>query len=420
MLTQRMMIQIVADKLAGGKPVVAVEQLTEPWRTCYETLNQIEPGANPAIVAAALLKALQNRPDRNEIVGKIFATQPSGKPSFPSLAEIADSLPPIEFVWDQWLPRGMLTVFGASQGAGKSFLALDLAYRCVMNIGWPDGAPIMRPGANVIYIDAEGVPQILNERASHYGIDREKLYLMTPPPGGMIDFGTYESQDHLVEMSAALEPELIVIDSLSSIHTRGQNNIEDVRSLLSYFTQLAAYYRTGLLLLHHIRKPGLGQQMLMFDLSMEDLSGSGHITAMARVVWGLHVIQTSPEPDPNGPRKLKMLKTNLGAYAAPLSFQFAPFESDGVYLDWSTQVPEHYTPETKTDTCEAWLEILLSEATEPLKPADIIELARQEGFGRSTVYRARKNLGSKIKDSEGYKCPANGWVWAGKQDPGDD
>jgi RecA-family ATPase len=184
----------------------------------------------------------------------------------------------------------MLTLFGAAPGAGKSFVSLDLAWRITSGGKFPDGKPVPNTG-KVIYVDAEAVPQILNERAQNYGVNRKHLFLLLPDPGEVVDFGGEKYRDRLINMTATLHPDLVIIDSLSSIHTRGQNNVEDVRDLLSFLTQLAESYRVGLLLIHHIRKPASGQNIQMYDLSMSDLSGSGHIVAMARVVWGLH---TSP------------------------------------------------------------------------------------------------------------------------------
>jgi hypothetical protein len=160
-------------------------------------------------------------------------------------------------------------------------------------------------------VDAEMVPQILNERAQNYGMDRSKLFLMLAEPGEMIDLGKLHYQERLSEMTHILQPELIIIDSLSSIHNGDQNNVEDVRSLIGYLTRLAGWANCGLVLVHHIRKPaGGGQRMMNVDLGMEDLSGTGYITEQAHVVLGLHVVQTGPKFDPNGPREFKMLKNS--------------------------------------------------------------------------------------------------------------
>ena len=314
-----------------------------------------------------------------------------------------------------WLDsaRTVLTVLGASQGSGKSFVATDLAYRIIHNIGFPDGSPVKRPGANVIYVDAEMVPQILNERTQNYQMDRSKLFVMLPEPGDMLDLGRDHDRERLSEMAAILKPELIIIDSLSSIHNGGQNNVEDVRSLIGYLTRLVGWANCGLVLVHHIRKPaGGGQRMMNVDLGMEDLSGSGYITQQARVVLGLHVVQTGPKFDPNGPREFKMLKNSIGKYPEPLGFSFAPLHPNGVMLKWDTKAPEVYREPSQRDECAEWLEDLLKANPEGIFPKDVVSMGVDEGFSRPMIYRARKELSPHIQNTQGRQAPGNRWKWS--------
>lgn len=413
MLSKRMQIQAVADKLAGLPGRVEASKLQEPWATCWRALDQAADGNGHA----ALTAALSAHPEREQIVELILSAKPGYTPQFQSLQELARSLRPIEWLWPGWIPRGMLTLLGAAQGSGKSFLALDLGFRIIHGKGFPDGAPVPRAGAPIIYVDAEMVPQILNERAEHYQVDRSRLYVMLPEAGEMIDLGDPKYQERLGEMCVTLQPELIIVDSLSSIHSKGQNNVEDVRALLGFLTQTANDYNLGLLLIHHIRKPGGGQQsMLQFNLGMEDLSGSGHITAMARVVMGLHVVQTGPEFDPNGPRELKMLKTNLGPYRDSLGFEFAPLQPRGVYLKWLNTAPETFREPTKLDEVVDWLEKQLMTASEPQKPKDLVDRAVEMGYSRALLYRARELLTGKVRNTAGRKSPDNCWKWVGDDD----
>lgn len=403
MLTRKLQIQALSDRLAGYPVLYSARSFQEPWRTCWLALE----GATVEHYRETLVKALANNPERTKILETLFAARPGYKMHFDSLEEIAPELLPIEWLWPGWLPRGMLTLFGAAPGAGKSFVGLDLCWRITTNQGFPDGSPVPNPDANIVYVDGEAVPQILNERALAYGVDRKRLFLLLPDPGEAIDFGEEKYRDRLLEMVATLQPELVIIDSLSSIHSKGQNNIEDVRELLGFLAQVAEAHRTGMLLIHHIRKPGNGQNMQMFDLTMSDLSGSGYIVAMARVVWGLHVIQTGPAVNPNGPRLLKVLKTNLGPYEDPLSFTFAPLRPKGVTLRWTKDTPGTYQEPTKLESCKAWLLTLLAEET--MKPAEIVELGETEGFARSLIFRARRDLNDQIENTEGKNSPQNRW-----------
>jgi hypothetical protein len=53
---------------------------------------------------------------------------------------------------------------------------------------------------------------------------------------------------------------------------------------------------------------------------------------------------------------------------------------------------------------------VLAEAGEPLRPKEVATLAREYGFPRATVYRAREKLGEAIEElSSGPRDPAKRW-----------
>ena len=409
MLTRRMQVQAIADRLAGLDVQAQFKDFDMPWQLCWQAVV----GAQPGHEQDALHLVVSGLPEPKQILETILATRPGYRPEILSLEDIAPGLPPIEWVWDGWIPRGLLTVLGASQGSGKSFVATDFAYRIIHNQGFPNGAPIKHPGANVIYVDAEMVPQILNERAKNYAMDRSKLFLMLAEPGEMIDLGKEYYQERLTEMTAILKPEMIIIDSLSSIHSGGQNNVEDIRSLIGYMTRLAGWANCGLMLVHHIRKPaGGGARMMNVDLGMEDLSGSGYITQQARVVLGLHVVQTGQKFDPNGPREFKMLKNSIGVYPEPLGFSFAPLHPTGVMLKWDTHAPKIYHEPNQADVCKEWLQGLLKNCPEGLKARKVVESGQEFGFSRAMIFRVRKELGGHIQNTDVPKSPENRWKWS--------
>jgi hypothetical protein len=406
-----MQIQGIADRAAGLEVTYDSRLFDDPYRSIYEALRDVHvSGEGVGSVNRVILEALQDREDKQEIFTEILTADPGGTMDVESLADIADGLPPIEYEWYPWLPKGLLTVLGASQGVGKSFVGLDLAHR-VIDLGrWPDGDECPRPGWPVVYLDAESVPQLINERADYYGMDKSKLYLLHAGPGGAIDLGEQAWRDYLIETVAATEPALLIIDSLSAIHSKGQNNVEDVRALLGFLTQLTDFYQIATLLIHHIRKPGGGVQMQMFDLDLSDLSGSSYITQVARVVWGLHIVQTEQEPDPNGPREMRMLKNNLGPTAEPMTFEFVPLHPRGVGLKWKQGAPERYHP----PTCKDWLADFLQSSGEPVRPSEVIAAGELEGHARRTIYRARARLKDVVQDTEeNRQNPNNCWEWVG-------
>jgi hypothetical protein len=408
MLTTRMQVQYIADRLAGFPVEAEGRFFAQPWQACWNAINSAAVGCEQN----ALYTITSSLPNQSDVIQAILGTRPGYVPSIRSLDEIGPDLPLIEWVWKDHIPRGLLSILGASQGSGKSFVALDFAYRIIHNIGFPDGAPIMRPGANIIYVDAEAVPQIMRERANYYRMDQKKLFPMLADPGEMIDLGLQKYQDRLTEMVEYLKPELIIIDSLSSIHTRGQNNVEDLRALVGYLIRLAGWANCGLLLIHHIRKPSMGNRMMNVDFGMEDLSGSGYITQQARVVMSLRVVQTRAEFDPNDARELKVIKSNLGAYPKPLGFTFESVFPEGAKLKWNASAPKQYREPTESDECAEWLEDVLKENPEGLRPKEIEKKGVKLGFSRSMIHRVRRKLAAHIRNTHGRQAPDNAWMWS--------
>lgn len=328
-----------------------------------------------------------------------------------SFADLAPLLSDVTWLWESWIPRGMLTLLGAVAGAGKSMIALDLCKTVMHGLPFPNGARNPYPeGAPAIYVDAEVVPQIIRERAMRWQMNMEQLYLMLPLPNEMVDFSRSEYREMLRSMASSIKPGLIIIDSLSSITSKGENAIEDVRLILGFLNEIAQAYNCAVVIVHHLRKRGGLQIGMQFELSIDDFRGSSHITAMARSVIGLSVVQTGPDNDPNGPRKLSILKSNLCRIPDPIGCEFMSLHPTGVFIQWDAKAPEPYRAPTKLEECQLFLERLLKD-TEPMPPKDIVGMARDEGFSRDLVFSARKALGSKIRNTGGYKDPNNEWEW---------
>jgi len=339
--------------------------------------------------------------------------KPDREINYLDLGSFAATLPPIEWLWPSWIPRGFISLLGAVPGAGKSLVALDLAKRIIQGENWPDGTRNTAPTNRVIYVDAELVPQLQHARAKSWGMDESQLFLMLPRPNDMIDFGSQEYRDQLRSMIENIQPSLVVLDSLSSITSRGENNVEDIRSIMGFFNEMASNYQIGLLLIHHLRKQGSQQMRLPLNtgrISIDDFRGSGHIIAMSRSVLALSTVRTSADNDDrNGPRKLEIVKTNLGAYPDPLGCELMPLHPRGVFLKWSTEAPKPYKEPTKADLVRAWLQEILHE---PLSPKDVIERGAEEGWSRATIYRAKREMGTLIANTEGHQSPHNKWVLA--------
>lgn len=399
MLTRRMQYQAIANLRVGIKCKLSVAKFDDDLRSAAQAII-----ANPDNADQAMSNALSGYKNAQIILQAIFQCKPSkngDKSTSMSLAEIAPDLKPIRYLWKNWIPLGMITLFGSIPGAGKSMIALDLCKRIIHGEDWPDGTSNTFRGRKVIYVDAELVPQITLARASAWSMDTTKLYMLMPEPNDIIDLARESDRDRLVEMVNEINPALVVIDSLSSISCKGENAVEDVRQILSFLNALAGDSDIGLVLIHHLRKRN---PLALMDLvTQDDFRGSSHIIAMCRSVMALSIIQTSKERDPNGPRRLDIVKNNLNRIPDPMGIVFKPLHPAGVIIEY-TDAPKQYHDPTEIERCIEWLQTILHD-----NPMSISELADEQIYSRSMIFRARERIADQIENTEGNKSPDNKW-----------
>jgi hypothetical protein len=403
-----MQMQAVADRLRGIETDLPLGSFWPQWSDAYEVASGDDAQrALNQMIARGVIEREEMRQLMELIDDPLM---------FLSLEDMADDIEPVDWWWPSWIPRRMLSCLGAEQGAGKSMIAEDLCHRLIDGLPFPDGSPMVSNGeSTAIYIDAEDVPQVINDRAEWWQMDRSRFYLMSPSTmereGAIIDLNDPVYQDELVEMCWRINPDLVVVDSLGNASSRGENNVEDVRDLLSFLNGVAKWANTSVLLVHHLRKPGNNAGGKNGFVSIHDFAGSRHITAMARSVIGLSVVQTRSRPDPNGPRRLAVIKTNLCKYPDPLGMEFNYGSGDSVFLEYG-DAPDPYEEPTKEDECADWILETLELGGEPMKPKDLVDMAKEMGFSRAVVFRARDTLDGTVINTEGRRHPQNRWALA--------
>jgi hypothetical protein len=302
-----------------------------------------------------------------------------------------------------------MTLLAAAPGSGKSYLALDLAKRILEASKFPDEQPVRVENGRVLYIDAENSVHMHLRRAVDLGMDLSRLYFISPKQGGLIDLTQREEQEILLEKVDYVQPDLIIIDAFGNLSIRGENAVEDVRELMAYLDCLSQEAEAALVIIHHVRKglPILGRSN---TISMDDVRGSGHISAMARSILGLAVFQNPDRPEEeNGPRILRIIKSNISPIPEPLCFELVQKDDENAFLEW-VPLPNELKRSSSVGSCKAWLMELLRRRGE-MKPQEVIELPKEAGFSRSILYQARNGLGERIESTRAKHDPENTWKW---------
>lgn len=412
-------IQIVADAIVGRETYTPTRKLDTPWATYLTWIAEYRDDAGAHCEVAQLLNdfytryILRGEEDVQEHYKRIRAaiTDPI---NYPNAAEVIDTLPDVRWLWKNWIPRGLVSLLAATPGTGKSYLALDLAHRLITGGVWPDGSPVQDPSP-VLYVDAEYVPSIVKLRLSVWRRpDLTNLTLMWPDAErSFINLDDVLDRERLWDMCEQVRPGLVIVDSYGSVTLRGENNKEDVQLLLAFLSLISQEFDCGMMIVHHLRKSPGGQRGFL-PMTTDSIRGSGHIPAMARNVLGLQWIPTSEHPDENGPRRLWVLKSNVAQHPDPLGVLLDPHpENDEVALLRYGDAPQAYREHTKSDECAEWLEDVLREAGEPLKPKEIFEMGKPIGFRKRMISEVRGKMKERIIDTEDKYHQDNQWQWSG-------
>ena len=360
-------------------------------------------------IRAELNRFALSDPGLKTIVEGMLDLEPRAKPPrYLTLEDIGQNLPEITWFWQNWIPRGFLTTIAAEPGVGKTNMALDLSRRVIHRLPAPDAnaLPLLN-GGNVIYIEAENFRSGLYERARAWDIDMSKLFIFPQADDqdpDLLNLADPATQDDLRDMCFDLHPDLVIIDSFSSVQINSENSIEDVREVLRFFGQLATHHNCATVLLHHLRKPQRNDSSYN-NVTQHDLRGSSHLAAMSRAIIGMWNTAKSI----HAPRRVQVIKSNLGPAPQPLDLTY--HTAGATLFDMRfTKLTEPDLPENLTGECAEWLvEVLTSDG--PLTYGELKELADEAGFKENILQNARKTLDWKVVDTRGTRRKGNKWAW---------
>ena len=302
---------------------------------------------------------------------------------------------PIEWLWENYVPKGMVTVVGGFPGVGKSTINYDLAAR------------VSRQGDVVLVLTAEDhLAAVVRPRLDAAGADLNLVRIVTIPITLPEDVG------RLVELVREFEAALVLVDPLVAFIGDGVNTHRDhhVRRVLAPLADMAEETKAAVLVVIHTNK-GAGTEPLM------RISGSIGFTGAAR-----SVLLAADDPQDESRRILAVVKSNLAEMPAPLAYRLTGVDLDGGIttsrVEWLGEAPEvdvrellaQRDPEERGAAEDAAEFLKAAGLLETARPArDVLREAKAEGHGERTVQRARKMLSIPTwRDGFGR---AGTWYW---------
>ncbi len=319
---------------------------------------------------------------------------------------------PIEWLWPNRIPKGMLSIFAGIGGVSKSTLSLYMAAQITSGRPFIDESTTDRKPGDVIILSAEDIPsKIIIPRLIAMQADISRIFIIkgskvTLSDGtvglvGIDDLSKTGDLDLLLEMlDHCPNPQFIIIDPYTAYMGQADSNDNiKVRSFLRPLSEVAADHNIAILGITHLNK----NQDLAADFRI--LGSVGQQNA-ARMVW---LIAT--DPDDFDRRYFVWLKGNLAPRHHGLTYhlvnvnvptsdgQITPqpacnFEREPVLLTAQELLAPprgpQGRPKKQTDASE-WLESFLSEG--PVDSKTVYEEGEFLGYSERTLNRVKKAMG---------------------------
>ncbi|CAM3974793.1 AAA family ATPase [Deinococcus marmoris] len=270
---------------------------------------------------------------------------------FRTVSEIGTP-PPIEWVWENRIARGYVTMLGGAGGVGKSALVASLEVAVLSGQMFLGGGTIQGP---IIHgdFDTDARAQIpwLERAVVGQGVSRDVLqhitYVDSESGGFMDEAGLAALRAHAIETGAVL----IVIDAFTSAFPmiRG-NDAGEVMQVMAAFRALAKETNAAVVILDHTPKPMANMP------EGRGLLGSTIKSAGARAVHLLSRVKPS-EVGGQDVLKLEAHKNNLAAVGEPVGV-LRVWEGDGLRFElYELPDADQNMPSTKArKALEAYLD----------------------------------------------------------------
>ncbi|MFM7163104.1 MAG: AAA family ATPase, partial [Planctomycetaceae bacterium] len=338
-------------------------------------------------------------------------------------------LPPTadpDWVWPARIRRGEVTLLAGEIGAGKSFLACDLAARLSSGRPWPDApadAPAPCPGQVLLVVGLESNPDVLKDRLRRLGADPRRVQVLRLVQedsrtencfvrsfNAERDLGLIAR--HLLDHG---NTELIILDSIDRL-AGPRHSPAVLRRILDRLQAIAATSGAAILLTKtYSRTPRPGRHLRAL--------GSLVFADSLRSLWAIE----KPDPETGntardacgaGRATHRLVPLKVSDFERSTSLDFRLHNHRLEWLGAPQDCPALHHGEDPVQDQRRCERNLLGEATDflrslleagPVHSVLLRQYADRSGLAWRTVQRAKERLG--IESSMSHAGDEHFWTW---------
>ncbi len=164
--------------------------------------------------------------------------------------------PPIEWIIDQLIPVGSVSIIFGDGGTKKTYICLDFSICVALGVEWLGKNVSQGP---VLFVDEESGHRRLAIRASevlkgHYGDEDTPFHYMSMEQVNLQEPEDIEMLEWAIRNTGA---RLVIIDALADIMPGAdENSVKDVQPIFMAIRQVAESTQAAIVVIHHANKIG--------------------------------------------------------------------------------------------------------------------------------------------------------------------
>jgi hypothetical protein len=288
----------------------------------------------------------------------------------------------VTWLWEGWIPSGVLTAVAALGGTGKTRFCADLLRRVRHGLPWPDGKPMtLPPDALALWVVSDNHHDEMVTLSRTFGIaESVRINAWKQDPYAGVTLETAEDLADLDARIRAVKPALVIIDTVGNSTDRNLSKQEEAKLYYFPLQVLARRHRCAILCLTHLN------------------AGGGFLGR--RVLEKVRVAIRMEQPDPaTEKRRLEIAKSNS---KKPVALGLTMTDHGNEYdADPPHRPEEAAKPHPRLVECCDWLREQLRLGSK--RVSHVRKQAETAGFSSKTLYKARDTIGAHEFEAEGKK-----------------
>jgi hypothetical protein len=300
----------------------------------------------------------------------------------------------VRWLWEPYIPAGMMTLIEGDPGVGKSWLTCMLA-ACISR-GWAlPGSTSSAPGNVFMMSGEDSLPHVMVPRLKALGADLSRISF----PNETFKFDSVTLKN-LADFLRVMKMAVVFVDPVQHYMggERDINKANEVREFLNGLNTLAMISGCAMVLVRHLRKAGGNTKIYR---------GLGSIDFVAAARSSLQVTRSPYDPV----AIIEHVKCNVGPLGSCIGYQRV--EDRFEWVKGVTPVEKVKVSKRGENTGRAQCERFLIEHLKdgPKMAKDLEALAVQAGLPLATLAKVKMQLVRSIRET-------NGWRWELKDQTG--